>query len=482
LKILFAASEAYPLVKTGGLGDVIYGLPKALVQQGNEVRLVLPAYGDIKAQLDDINELGRIKIKGAGRIHHARILETQFDEQDIPLILVDIPVLFDRKGNPYTDTTGDDWPDNAERFAVFSHCVAQLGMDVLKTGWKPDVVHCNDWQTGLVPAYLSEFRSAPKTVFTIHNLAYGGNFSREEFKNLGLPKKWWSPKLVEFYDGFSMLKAGLVFSDSITTVSPTYASEICTPEAGYGFDGVLRQLNGKLSGILNGVDDDIWNPRWDGRIHEQYGPSYRRIKAKKANKNALLKSFGLPETDAPVLGFVGRLVDQKGIDLILYSLPELIATTDAVVIILGEGQRKYEDELKSSTHRFPGRLAVYIGYSEDHAHEIEAGADIFLMPSRNEPCGLNQMYSLKYGTPPVVHNTGGLADTVVDTNKETLEDKSATGFVFYELTASAFQEAIHRAIKYYHSRRVWQQICRTGMQQDFGWERSASEYAMLYKH
>ena len=491
MNILFAASEAFPFIKTGGLGDVVHSLPLALNQLGDDVRLVLPAYRDVLASVDSLKELGYWDLPGAGHTHRARVLQAHHDGIGDYLYLIDVPSLFDRAGNPYVHTDGFNWPDNAERFTVFSRAVAQMAKGIPGTDWVADVVHCHDWQAGLVPAFLSMFHPRPKTIFTIHNLAYDGHFSHHDFNKLTLPPEWWSPEYVEFYGGFSMLKAGMVFSDQVTTVSPTYAREICTLEYGYRFEGVLQNLGDKLSGILNGIDLDIWNPQTDSYLSQNYsiknGKARQQwVSHKAANKTYLLEKVGLPDDGStaariPLLGFIGRLVEQKGVDLITAMLPELFATTDAVMIILGSGHMLYETELTALAEQYPTRLHVHIGYSEDLSHQIEAGCDLFIMPSRFEPCGLNQMYSLRYGTPPVVNFTGGLADTVTDASAMAQIDKSANGFVFNDVNAEALLSTIKRALTIYKEPEQWKQICETAMQQELGWEISANKYRELYQ-
>jgi starch synthase len=372
------------------------------------------------------------------------------------------------------------WSDIAERYTVFSRAVAILATQLPELNWKPDVIHCHDWQTGLVPAFISEMPEPPKTVFTIHNLSYDGYFSQHDFRQLHLPDAWWTPDLVEFYGGFSTLKAGLVFADHVTTVSPTYAKEICTPEFGYRYDGILRHLGGKLSGILNGVDKQTWDPSTDSSIAAKYSVNRNRIPAKLKNKTELLKLSGFQEQSAPLLGFIGRMVSQKGVDLIIGMLPELFERSTARLVVLGAGDKVYEDSLLVLAKKYPDRLYVHIGYSESLAHKIEAGCDMFLMPSRFEPCGLNQMYSLRYGTPPVVNDTGGLADTVIGVNAETLKNKTANGFMFYVAEITALLNTTLDAIELYGKPRIWQQICRTAMQKELGWDASAKEYQKLY--
>ena len=483
LKVLFVASEAFPLVKTGGLGDVLYSLPHALHERGADIRLVLPGYRALLRQLDQVRILGWLDVRGAEGIVSARILETRHSDFGFPLWIVDCPPLFDRAGNPYVNASGQDWPDNAERFSVFARVAAQLAQDGLDMGWQPQVVHTHDWQTGLVAAFLADQPVRPKTVFTIHNLAYGGHFSHTDFVRLQLPSHWWSPEGVEFHGGFSMLKAGIVYADAVTTVSPTYAAEICTPAFGHGLDGLLSSRQHKLHGILNGIDTRIWNPSTDPHLPAHYSMN-RILPGKRRNKQALLERF-LPRVDdaaiqAPLLGLVGRLVEQKGVDWVLAAIPVLLAETDVRIVLLGSGQASYEQKLTRLAKQHPDRMFVEIGYDEPLAHLIEAGADLFLMPSRFEPCGLNQMYSLRYGTPPVVFKTGGLADTVVDVNEASLADGSATGFVFDTPEVADFLAAIRRALDLYHQPTQWRRLQQAGMRQSFDWSDSAGHYLALY--
>ena len=481
MNVLFAASEAYPFIKTGGLGDVIHSLPIALNKLGDNVRLALPAYRDVLASVDSLKNLGTIDVPGARNRHKVRIIQAHEDILGDYLYLIDVPDLFDRPGNPYVHSDGHAWPDNAERYTVFSRAVTLLARWVPGSNWRPDVVHCHDWQTGLVPAFLSMVHNSPATIFTIHNLAYDGHFSLADFNDLNLPPAWWSPDYVEFFGGFSMLKAGMLFSDHVTTVSPTYAREICTPEFGNRFEGVLSHLGDKLTGILNGIDLEIWNPQKDKYIKQHYTFDDSFDAGKAANKKDLLEFTGLPAGDEPLLGFVGRLVEQKGIDLITAMLPLLFEHTDANMVILGSGHMAYETELTELAAKYPRRLHVHIGYSEELAHRIEAGADMFIMPSRFEPCGLNQMYSLRYGTPPIVNNTGGLADTVVDVSLRSLKDGTATGFLIREADAESLFTMVCSALDLYRNTKLWHQVCITAMQQELGWEHSAMAYQNLYK-
>lgn len=483
-RVLFTAGEAYPLIKTGGLGDVAHSLPHALHKAGVDVRLILPAYRTVLMQADCIRILGWLDVRGSKRTHCVRVLEIEHPQFAFPLWLVDSASLFDRPGNPYLQADGEDWADNAERFTVFSRVVAEMAGDVLGLGWRANVVHANDWQTGLVPGLLKELTHPPKSIFTIHNMAYGGHFSLHDFNRLALPRHWWSTEGVEFYGGFSMLKAGIVYADEVTTVSPTYAREICTAEFGYGMQGVLQVAHHKLHGILNGIDESVWDPATDSYLTAHYSAN-RRQPGKALNKQALLSRFQLSDGEIamqmPLMGMVSRLVEQKGVDLVLSALPHWLAHTPLRFVFVGNGDARYEAQLHEFAISHPHRVAVFIGYDEGLAHLLEAGADMFLMPSRFEPCGLNQMYSLRYGTPPIVFRTGGLADTVVDVAPAHLEHGTSNGFVFDELTPSALISAVDRALACYAQPRLWQTILRTGMHQSFSWEHSAQAYLSLYR-
>jgi len=487
MKVLFAASEAFSLVKTGGLGDVIYALPRALKAKGVDVRLVLPAYREVLQKLDSFNISGWQQIPGSNRELCVRLLDAGDSLLGLPLLLIDVPGLIDRPGGgPYQQHNGFDWPDNAERFTVFSRAVAEFARGNLgEADWRPDVVHSHDWQTGLVSAFLSRDLKPPRTVFTIHNLAYGGHFGHDDFVKLYLPGEWWAADGVEFYHNFSMLKAGIVFSDAVTTVSPTYAKEILTPEYGCGYQGLLTTYADKLSGILNGIDMEVWNPAADKFIKQNYSLTDSFVKGKQINKKALLAEFGLKTTEkmlnAPLLGFVGRLVEQKGIDLITAAIPKIIEETDANFVIVGSGQDKYQTELTNLQQKYPERMGLFVGYSEVKGHLLEAGSDIFLMPSRFEPCGLNQLYSLAYGTPPIVNHTGGLADTVIDANAKTLSNNNATGFVFHNANVNEFIARIKDALALYAKPKPWQQLVKNCMSQDFSWEHSAESYLKIYQ-
>lgn len=476
-KLLFVTSEASPLIKTGGLADVSGSLPITLKDLRWSVRLLIPAYPAAIKQAAPTKTIAQLQIPGvAGKV---TLLEGKLPGSKLPVWLVDYGPAFSREGNPYVGPNGDDWPDNAERFALFSRCAVEIAMGRAGLRWVPDVVHCNDWQTGLVPALLSTESSHPATVFTIHNLAYQGLYSASTFHSLGLPPALWSHEGLEFHDQLSFIKGGLAFADQLTTVSPSYAQEIQTAQFGYGLEGLLSYRSHVLSGILNGINDSEWDPGNDSLITKKY--SVKTFSDKAVNKKALQKIFNLPQKNNKLLlGMVGRLIEQKGIDLVL-AIAGRLSSLPVQLVILGTGDRQLEQALQKAAHRHADSISVNIGYDEALAHQIEAGADAFLMPSRFEPCGLNQMYSLRYGTPPIVHAVGGLKDTVVDSSEQTLKDGSATGFCFDEASPEELLNTIERAIILYGQQKRWRQMALTGMQQCFNWRTSARQYTKLYR-
>lgn len=475
-KILFVVSEAYPLMKTGGLGDVSAGLAQALTALGDDVRVLLPGYHDSLKQAGTLKTLVEIALPSAAPV---RLLETVLPGTRIKTWLIDFPPAYDRPGNPYQNALGQDWPDNAERFALLARVAVAICTGNTSLRWKPELVHCHDWQAGLVPVLLDNEPGRPATVFTIHNLAYQGLFSYDTFLGLDLPAPLWSLDGLEFHGQMSFIKGGIAFADRVTTVSPTYAREIQTPEFGHGLDGLLRHRTAVLSGIINGIDTKVWNPQRDQMLIATYN-AHRLGVGKAANKAALQKALGLAnEARAPLLGIVSRLVHQKGIDLFLEALPVLLEKS-LQCVVLGTGDSGYQRALSDMAQRHPNRLAVYIGYDESLAHRIIAGADLFLMPSRFEPCGLTQFYSLRYGTVPVAHRVGGLNDSIIDTNDITLADDSATGVLFAPANSAALMHGVNRGLELFRQRRVWQALRRRGMRQDFSWRRSAEEYQRLY--
>ena len=473
-RILFATSEAYPLIKTGGLGDVAGSLPRALLGLKQDVRLILPAYADLLARAGRLKSVAEFKV----RHHTIGLLTGTLPGTRVPVLLVDCPELYDRPGNPYLGPDANPWPDNALRYTIFAEAVVQVANNQLGLGWQPDVVHCNDWQTGLIPALLSQQAQRPASVFTIHNLAYQGTFPYQTFQDLGLAHEFWHPDALEYHGQLSFIKGGLVFADRINTVSPSYAQEIQTHEFGYGLDGLLRHRGTALSGIINGIDLKEWNPGTDSFLAENY--NRRNLANKAVNKSALQQNLGLDaDADALLIGFVGRLVEQKGVDILLDGMKEILSLP-VQLAMLGSGEAQFEAALLKVAEKHVGRVAVKIGYSEGLAHQIEAGADVFLMPSRFEPCGLNQMYSMRYGTPPVVRSVGGLADTVNDASDANMSAKTATGFVFSGDQGSDLYKALARASRLYQNKAKWKTLQLTGMSHDFSWQNSALEYLKLY--
>ncbi|MDH5392579.1 MAG: glycogen synthase GlgA [Gammaproteobacteria bacterium] len=474
-KVLYIASEAFPLIKTGGLADVAGSLPVALLKQSQDVRLLLPAYPEV---LKNISRFKTVATHSYFNLPFS-IIETRLPGSKVIVWLVDCPAVFDRPGGPYTDQHGEAWADNALRFAILCHAAVDIALDKLKLNWKADIVHCNDWQTGLIPALLSRHEKRPATVFTIHNLAYQGNFDYQTFVDLHLPDELWHMHGLEFYNQLSFIKGGLVYADKINAVSPNYAKEILLPEFGYGQNGLLKSRQQDLSGIVNGIDEKHWNPGTDDLIIEKFN---RRTLSKKVNnKTALQEQLSLPDNASiAMVGMVGRLVQQKGLDIILQSLKQLVQL-ELQIIILGTGDLHYEIQLSEWAAKYPDKIKVVIGYSEQLAHRIEAASDIYLMPSTFEPCGLNQLYSLRYGTLPIVTAVGGLADTITDTNKESIANKTANGFMMTEPTTEKLVLTMTRALAFFKDSNTWHQLQDNAMRFDSSWTASADGYIQLYK-
>ena len=448
------------MTKTGGLGDVTQALPQALRDQGVEVRTLLPGYPAVldyfghKQRIADFDVLG----------FECRLLAAE------SFLLLDCPALYVRDGGPYQAGDGRDWDDNALRFGVLSRTAALLGTPASPLGWRPHIVHCHDWPAGLAPVYLSDEPERAATLMTVHNLAFQGNYDAALLGRLELPPSAFSLDGVEFFGKLSFLKGGLARADALSTVSPTYAAEIQRPPLGCGLDGLLRHRAGVLSGILNGIDTRVWDPAADPLIAERYDAA--SLERKAANKAALQRRMGLVSApNVPLLGMVARFTHQKGADLVA-AAAETFAALPAQLAIVGKGDRALEEALLGLAARHPGTIAVRIAFDETLAHAVEAGADLFLMPSRFEPCGLNQMYSQRYGTPPVVRRTGGLADTVED---------GVTGFVFEGPEGEALVAAVRRALAAYADAPRWKAIQRAGMGRDFSWPAAARRYADLYR-
>ncbi|MHA1157921.1 MAG: glycogen synthase GlgA [Alphaproteobacteria bacterium] len=473
MKILFAASECAPFIKTGGLADVVGSLPGALAGHGAQVRVLLPAYADLPDAL----------LSGAatslGRVHgrSARIIETRAD--GLELLLLDAPHLYGRTGNPYLDPKGKDWPDNHLRFGALSWAGARIARGALKE-WQPDVVHAHDWQAGLIPAYLRLARKpAPPSVMTVHNMAFQGLFPARTVAELGLPRAGFTADGFEYWNQVSFLKAGLVYADRITTVSPTYARELMTPDCGMGLEGVLAHRRDVFTGILNGIDTAIWDPANDPAIAANYAG--RTLKGKAANKAALEARFGLPgRPSSPLFCVVSRLTGQKGMDVLLEVLPHLVARGGRLVL-LGTGERDLEAGFRKAVTSYPDAVGAVIDYDEQLSHLMQAGSDAILIPSRFEPCGLTQLYGLRYGTLPLVARTGGLADTIIDANDAAMAAGCATGFQFAPVEPIALTAALDRACDIYEDRPAWRAMMRRAMKHPVSWDRSAGAYMSLYR-
>lgn len=475
MRVLFVTSEVAPLVKTGGLADVSAALPAALRRLGDDVRVLMPGYPQVLRAL----EAFRVEafFTGVTGFPDFRLFTSTLSD-GVPLWVIDCPGLYQRDGGIYQDSKGKDWPDNALRFGLLSKVAAILGGEDSPIDWHPDVVHCNDWQTGLTPAYMHFSPGGAPTVMTVHNLAFQGVFPPETVAELELPEISFHPYGLEYYGYMSFLKAGLFYANHITTVSPTYALEIQSEALGFGMQGLLQDKQYHLTGILNGIDDREWNPATDEALAHPY--SIERMAGKADNKHALQKRMGLDvNPDVPLFGLVSRFTHQKGVDVVLEIAPQLIAA-HAQLVLLGSGDATMQADALALAKNYPGQVATMVGFDEGLSHLIEAGADIFLMPSRFEPCGLNQMYSQRYGTPPIVHATGGLVDSVVDSSKETLASGEASGFVFHSMSPSALLTCIQRALTKYHNKKVWTQLQLNGMKKDFAWLKSAEKYREIY--
>ncbi len=473
MRILFVASEALPYAKTGGLADVIEALPKALVKLGHEVAVFLPRYRGIKAA--KVIEPSMTIPQGL-RLRFPAIADGSV-LHGVRYFFLDDPYYFDREGI-YGDPKGE-YPDNAERYTEF----CRAAIEVAKQVWLPDVIHCHDWQTALIPVLLrSAYGDDPvvnklPVVFTIHNIGYHGVFPKEAMERAGIPAGLFHPGGVEFFGSVNFLKGGLIYADYLTTVSRKYAQEIQTPEFGFGLEGVIRSRGDRLVGILNGVDYAAWSPEKDALIPMKF--SAKNLAGKRACKEALLEEMQLlkDNPNRPVLGIVSRFADQKGFDLIAQIAQELMEE-DILLAVLGTGDRRYEEMFRALATDFPGRVGLRVAYDNRVAHLIEAGSDMFLMPSRYEPCGLNQIYSLRYGTVPIVRATGGLDDTIETFD---LEHGTGTGFKFVEYTGAALLYTIRQALQSYSNEGIWKRIQLNGMGKDFSWNTSAAEYARLYE-
>ncbi len=467
-RVLSVASESVPLVKTGGLADVVGALPGALAAVGWEMRVLLPAYRALRGRLVELREVwAEDDLFGGRGVVFSGVLD------GVPVMLLDAPHLYDREGGPYAGPAGD-WPDNAQRFAALSWVGARMAREGVD-GWKPDVLHAHDWQAGFAPAYLTYGGSGGVgSVLTVHNIAFQGWAGAGLIDALRLPREAFYPGALEYYGGLSSLKAGLVTADRITTVSPTYATELLRPEYGMGLEGVIAARGADVSGILNGVDTGVWSPE-----AEPVPYSVKALKGKAANRAAICAEFGLEVPQGPLAIVVSRLTDQKGIDLLPVVVPDFVAAGGGL-LVLGSGDPALEAAMRGLAARFPGRVAVRIGYDEGLSHRLFAGADAVLVPSRFEPCGLTQMYGLRYGTVPVVAAVGGLADTVIHASPAALSAGVATGVQFHPTDAIAFGQALRQLGVLYADRAAWAVVQKNAMRHPVGWETSAAAYAALY--
>ena len=471
MQVLSVASEVYPLIKTGGLADVAGALPEALGKHGETMWTLVPGYPAVKAALENA-----VVVHSFSKLMGAPATLLSGMAKGLYVFVLDAPHLFDRKGNPYLGTDGKDWPDNAQRFAALSQVAAQLAKGELGN-YKADVLHLHDWQAALAAVYV-RFNGGPKTVMTVHNIAFQGQFPAAYFNILDLPPQAFAIDAVEFYGNVSFLKGGLACASAITTVSPTYANEICTADYGMGLQGLLLARKNILTGIVNGIDMSVWNPELDQSIAAHY--SSKDLSKRVANKRAIEERFNLESDDGIIHGVVSRLTWQKGLDIFASMLDWLVGT-GARLALVGTGEAAIESAVMAAAARHPGRIGVVTAYDEALSHLVQAGCDTMLVPSRFEPCGLTQLYGLRYGCVPVVARTGGLADTIIDANDAAISVGVATGIQFSPVDESSLQNALTRAAQLYENKATWKNMQLRGMGTDVSWDRSAATYAALYK-
>jgi len=478
MKVLHVAAEIFPLVKTGGLADVMAALPTALAQQGADVRLLLPGLPAILEAVQGARTV--IDIGSCFGALRVRLLLARMPGSKLPVYLVDAPYLYKRGGSPYQDSQGEEWSDNLQRFALLGWVAAHLAGEDADPQWAPDVVHAHDWHAAMACAFVADHPARQTaTVFTVHNLAFQGLFPMHDWPLLGLASRLMSPSGLEFHGQLSFMKAGLKFADRVTTVSPSYAHEIATHEFGCGLDGVIRGRGAHVSGILNGIDEAVWDPATDAAIAQPYDSE--RMAGKLACRRALQAELGLEADDRCLLvTLISRLTSQKGLDLVLACLPEMMRA-GVQLAIQGTGEPALEAAFRMAQQAHPGRVHVHIGYDEARAHRLMAGADAIAVPSRFEPCGLTQMYGLRYGTLPIVRRVGGLADTVVDASPEALRAGAATGFSFDAATPAALERCLRRAVEMRADATAWNAIRANGMAQELSWAGPARQYLALYE-
>jgi starch synthase len=474
IEVVSVASEAYPLIKTGGLADVTGALPGALARRDVAMRVLMPGYQPVMGALEG----GRVVAEmtdffgGPGELVAGRA-------QGLDVIAVNAPHLYDRPGNPYLGPDRKDWPDNGLRFAALSFAAYEVGRGIIE-GYRPQILHCHDWQAGLTPAYVAF--NAPtrvKTIMTVHNIAFQGHFGWDIFGDLKLDFRAAQENAIEYFGGIGFLKAGLQTADALTTVSPTYANEIKTSAYGMGLEGLLQARNGVLSGILNGIDADAWDPMHDPALAQAYSHNTTDLRA--TNRAAVAERFGIDHSPGPLFAVVSRLTWQKGLDMLVEIADDLVAMGGKLVV-LGSGDAEIENGLKGAAMRHPGKVGIVTGYDERLSHLVQGGADVMMVPSRFEPCGLTQLYGLHYGCVPLVSRVGGLADTVIDANEAAVEAGVATGIVFAPATTDALRDAVKRTVRIYGLPKVWRKMQRRGMKSDVSWDNSAEKYAALYRN
>ncbi len=478
MRVLHVAAEIYPLVKIGGLADVVAALPVALAARGLDTRVLLPG---MPAVLNGVSDLKRIiRLGPAFGAAIITLRQGRLPNSGLLAYVIDAPFLFARDGNPYLGPDGRDWKDNHRRYALLGWIAAHLAAGELDRNWQPEVVHAHDWHAGLAPAYIAQNPAlTTATVFTIHNLAFRGLFPLDHHSDLGLLISGTDQSALEFYGQLSFMKAALVHAKRVNTVSPTYAREICTPKFGWGLDGLLRDRGGHLSGILNGVDYSVWNPAADPALPRTYTADH--LRGKKVCKLKLQAEMGFARrAKAPLFAVVSRLTSQKGMDLVLGALPALLAAGGQLVVV-GSGEADIEASFRAAAAAHPDAVSVHLGYDDALAHRVIAGADILLVPSRFEPCGLTQLYALRYGTLPLVRRVGGLADTVIDSTPANLQAGTANGFVFDDAGSRALSARMADALALYRDASAWIQVQRRGMAQDYSWDDSALRYEALYR-